>query len=406
MDRNPPAHPFEHRPNAFFAPPWRTFSLWCPSPLQRLYCWLHLADDAFELVTRRVFVLTGVAWLPLLFLSAADGRVSTGANVPFAFDLDLQARLLVALPLLIAGEVLVHHRMPGTVRQFIERRLVTGTARAQFDAAVSSALSWSRSPMVEVLLMICVYTIGVSLTGSITSLPGVTWYGTPAEGSIALTPAGWWYAAVSRPLFQFMLLRWYFRFLVWNRFLWRVSHIRLHLFATHPDRRGGAGFVFGLSDAFAPFLFAHGAMLAGRVANGVIHGGWTLNHYEMELVAVPAFALLFVLAPEFSFAMLLWKLKRKGLADYGHLAQRYVREFDHKWIQHPTPVFQSLLGNADVQSLADLVNSFDAIRQLRVFPTKEAVVTLLVVTILPLAPLPLTVVSGRELLERLVKVML
>jgi hypothetical protein len=331
--------------------------------------------------------------------------VSTGVNIPFLLDLDLQARLLIALPLLVAGEVVVHRRMPLVVRQFVDRRIVVGAARDGFAAAVDRALALSQSVIVEILLVACVYTVGELAGGSISSLSDSTWYGHTANGSTQLTSAGWWYVAISRPLFQYVALRWYFRFFVWNRFLWTVSRLRLHLLPAHPDERAGLGFVFSLNDTFAPFLFAHGAMLAGRVANGVIHGGFTLQHYELELVVVPVVAILFVLAPELTFTLPMWRTKRKGLREYGTLAQRYVREFDRKWLGQGAPN-ESLLGTADLQSLADLGNSFAIVEQMRLLPTKETILKLALVTALPLAPLPLTIVSGRELLERLIKVML
>jgi hypothetical protein len=347
-----------------------------------------------------------VAWLPLFILSAIDGHLSTGAQVPFLSDFDLQARLLVALPLLIGGEVVVHRRMPRTVRQFVERRIVTGSTRAAFDTAVSFARASGRSVVAEILILACVCTIGVMFGTSIASLSDSTWYAQSVNGSTIRTAAGWWYVGISRPLFQFVLWRWYYRFLVWNEFLWRVSRLRLRLIPTHPDKRGGLGFLFALSDTFAPFLFAHGAMVAGRVANGVIHAGFTLQHYEFELVIIPTAALLFVLGPEFIFAPTLWRAKRKGLAEYGRLAQKYVREFDHKWLHGQTAGAGALLGSADIQSLADLGNSFETIQQLRVLPGRDRILSLGLATVLPLAPLPLTIVSARELLERLVKMML
>ena len=210
---------------------------------------------------------------------------------------------------------------------------------------------------------------------------------------------------VSRPLFQFILLRWYYRLFLWGRFLWRVSHLRLQLIATHPDRRAGLGFLSEFSYAFAPFLFAHGTMVAGRVANGVVHAGLTLPRFQFELVVVPLAALLMVLAPELVFTTRLWSAKRAGLLEYGALAEEYIREFDDKWIRGK-PDLQALLGSGDVQSLADLANSFAVVNELRLIPSlKESVLTLAIITVLPLAPLPLTVISGSELLERLVKVM-
>ena len=406
MARSSPIRPLEDPSGPSTSEQWRLFSLWNPTALHPVLRWLHLTDDGLGLVTRRAFVVTAVAWLPLFIMSAIAGRLSRGATVPFLLDLDLQSRLLVALPLLIIGEIIVHRRMPIVVRQFVERGIVSEAARADFDRAVASALRLSRSPYSEILLVVCLYTVGVSLHASIASLPGSTWYGTPLDGSMDLTPAGWWNIAVSRPLFQFELLRWYYRFFIWNRFVWEVSRLHLRLVPTHPDRRAGLGFVFSLNDAFGPFLFANGTMLAGTVANGLVHAGLTFQDYAPELLAVPAAALLCVLAPDLIFALLLLRVRRKGLADYGRLSQRYVREFDHKWVHQSTPVSERLLGNPDIQSLADLANSFDTIREIRVLPTRDTLIALLVITLLPLAPLPLLGISSAELLERLVKVLL
>jgi hypothetical protein len=406
LDLNRPVRPIPDRPNPSIHHEWRTFSLWCPAPLQRLYRWLHLADDALELANRRIFVVAAVTWLPLFVLSAVSRLVRTGAPVPFLLDFDVQARFLVALPLLVIGEVVVHRRMPIVVRQFVERRIVVGEARVAFDQAVSSALSLSRSMIAELLLLACVYTVGFSMPASTASLPGPTWYGQASDGSMILTPAGWWYLAVSRPLFQFMLLRWYYRFFIWSRFLWQVSRLRLHLVPTHPDRRGGLGFVFGLNDAFAPFLLAEGTMVAGHVGNSVIHAGLTLGQSQLELIAVPVAAVLLVLCPEFVFTPTLWRTKRKGLNQYGTLAQQYVREFDHKWLHRHGPVAEGLLGSADIQSLADLAGSFEIVQQMRLLPTRQTILTLALFAVVPLAPLPFTMVSGRELLERLAKMVL
>jgi len=122
---------------------------------------------------------------------------------------------------------------------------------------------------------------------------------------------------------------------------------------------------------------------------------------------IPAAALLLVLGPEFAFSSRLWKVKRAGLLEYGALAERYVRDFENKWLRHPQSVSDPLLGSADIQSLADLANSFQNLGQMRVLPpTRDSVLTLLLITLLPLAPLPLTMISGRELLGRLIKMVL
>lgn len=56
--------------------------------------------------SRRLLVLTMLAWLPLLALSAFEGRLTRdGAAVPFLLDLEVHIRFLLALPLLMLAEI-------------------------------------------------------------------------------------------------------------------------------------------------------------------------------------------------------------------------------------------------------------------------------------------------------------
>jgi hypothetical protein len=61
-----------------------------------------VAGDTCTLRRRRVGVLTGLFWVPLLLLSVAEGFAWGGrVKVPFLHDVELHARLLLALPLLV-----------------------------------------------------------------------------------------------------------------------------------------------------------------------------------------------------------------------------------------------------------------------------------------------------------------
>ncbi len=96
--------------------------------------------------------------------------------------------------------------------------------------------------------------------------------------------------------------------------------------------------------------------------------------------------------------------KRTGLREYGTLAQRYVREYDAKWLRGGAPPDEPLVGSADIQSLADLGNSFDVIKEMRFVPfSLQTVLQLALTTLVPVLPLMLTMISLEELLERLLK---
>jgi hypothetical protein len=88
------------------------FSLILGGPLYQLLRRTHLSGDVLELVTRRVIVLVLITWLPLLVLSVVEGHAwGESVELPFFFDVDVQARFLLALSLLIFAELIVHQRM-------------------------------------------------------------------------------------------------------------------------------------------------------------------------------------------------------------------------------------------------------------------------------------------------------
>jgi hypothetical protein len=386
------------------------FSVVLGGPLYQLVRRAHLDDSAFHHVVRRIVVLSLFAWLPLLILSTLKGRAWGGAvSVPFLADIEVHVRFLAALPLLIAAELVVHQRMRPVVRQFLERGLIPDASRVRFDAAWASAMRLRNSVAAELLLIAFVYLFGaLYLWPNYVALDVPTWYSQAATGGGKhLSVAGWWFVYVSLPLFQFILLRWYFRLFIWARFLWQVARCELSLVPTHPDRAGGLGFLSNIVIAFVPLLAAHGAALAGLLANQIFYHGAKLPDFKVELIVVVAFLLLVVLGPLFLFVPNLSRTRRVGLREYGTLAQRYVREFDAKWLRGEVPAGEQLIGSADIQSLADLGNSFDIIREMSFVPFSwNTVVQLAVITLLPVAPLLLTMVSFEELLGQLLKMAL
>lgn len=379
------------------------FSLVLGGPLYQLLRRAHLADDALALLRQRILVITLFCWLPLLALSALQGQVVGGVAVPFLWDVEVHARFLVALPLLVAAELVVHRRMRFVVRQFLDRRLIPEDARARFDAAIAAAVRLRNSLLAEALLIAFVYLVGVLVVWrQYVALDAATWYAAPSTGGSRLSWAGLWFGYVSLPLYQFLMMRWYFRIFVWARFLWQVSRIELRLVPTHPDRNGGLGFLSGTVHAFAVLAVAHGALLAGQLASRIFYVGARLPDFKVEIGVTVAFLLCAVFGPLLVFAPQLAEAKRTGLREYGTLAQRYVREFDAKWLRGGAPAGEVLVGSGDVQSLADMANAFDVVRGLRIVPvTKEAVLQLAAATLVPIAPLLLTMMPLDELLRKL-----
>jgi hypothetical protein len=309
------------------------------------------------------------------------------------------------MPLLIFAELIVHQRLHPIANEFIVTGLVSKDTAERFEDIIRSTMRLRNSYVAELAMIGVVYGLGIPFVWrELAVLDVATWYAQPSANGPQLTVAGVWYAYVSVPIFQFLLLRWYFRLIVWIRFLWQTSRIPLNITAMHADRMGGVGFLGGTAFAFVPLLMAHGALLAGTIANRIFYLGAKLADSQVEIAIVLGFLLFLVLVPLTVFAPQVAAAKRAAVRTYGRLAQRYVTEFESKWIPGGLPATSSPLGTGDIQSLADLASSFETIRSTRPVPiTRETVLTLVIATLLPVAPLLLTVIPARDLARQLLK---
>ncbi|HXQ39422.1 MAG TPA: hypothetical protein VN843_35810, partial [Anaerolineales bacterium] len=86
-------------------------------------------------------------------------------------------------------------------------------------------------------------------------------------------------------------------------------------------------------------------------------------------------------------------------------AQRYVESFEQKWVLCDPASSEELLGSSDIQSLADLDNSYAVVREMRAIPFGvEDITRLAAATAAPFLPLLLTIFSPEELIMRIIKV--
>ena len=385
------------------------FSVVSGGPLYQFWRRAHLSGDALQMTRRRIIVMALLAWLPLLLLSVAEGHAwGRGVALTFLQDVEMHVRLLIALPLFIAAEITGHRRLPPVVDLFLKRGLIPDEARPKFDAAIDAAMRLRNSVAAELLLIAFVYGFGVLFVWRTQWVLDVTsWYGVTENGTLVQPSlAGWWAGLVSMPLVQFLMLRWYFRLFIWGKFLWRVSRIELNLMPAHPDGAAGLGFLSKINRAYSPVLMAQGAILAGMIANRIFYAGANLLDFKLEIAGTVGLMMLAVLGPQLVFAPKLRAIRRAGKEEFGTLAQRYVREFDRKWFRGGAAADEPLIGSADIQSLADLRNSFAVVADMRWAPfTLQNVLQLAVITLLPVAPLLLTMFSVEQLLDRMLKVL-
>ena len=384
-------------------PELRNFSLVLGGPLYQIIRKTHLDDDVGSHLRRRMLVICGIIWLPLLVFCALKGTLMGSIDIPFLVDVETHARFLVAVPLMLLAEFIVHQRMRDIVAQFVERKLVPAGSVERFRAAILSAMAWRNSIAAELLIIALAYSLGYYIRVELLALEASTWYMTVGPDGSAFTLPGLWFSWVSNPFLQFLLLRWLFRLVIWARFLWQVSRLDLDLIPLHPDRNAGLGFLGGSAYAFSPLLASFSAMVAGLVANRIFHQGASLADFKLEIVLLVAFGMVLVLGPLAVFAPKILAAKRGGLREFGAFAAGYTREFDRRWLRRADHDEEQLLGTGDIQSLADLGNAFSVIKEIKAVPfSRDTFVQLVWATLVPFVPLVFTMIPLEELLDRIV----
>jgi hypothetical protein len=144
--------------------------------------------------------------------------------------------------------------------------------------------------------------------------------------------------------------------------------------------------------------------MAGLIASRVLYNGEGLMSFKLSLVGLVGFFVLVILGPLTFFSLHLERAKRRGLSEYGTLATNYVSDFEKKWVRGRAKG-EELLGTADIQSLADLANSYAVVREMRLVPFAPTDVALLAIaTAVPAVPLLLVIMPLEELVTRLIKI--
>lgn len=380
------------------APELRNFSIVREGPLYRLARVTVLDRDRERLV--RLGVIIGlIGWAPLVVLSALQTVLFIGPAVTFYGSLGTHARFLLAIPLFFVAETWFDARTGEVLRDLVRARVVPVAEVPRFVSMLRRAIvlvdSWSvEAALVIVTMALLISGIRVDLPTTVSTWRNIS--GVPGS----LTWAGWWYTLVSLPLFQFLVWRWLWRLVIWGWILWRIARLDLQLVPTHPDLAGGLGGLGVTHVNLSPLIFGLSGMTVATYAEDVMFGGAKLASLVLPLVEIVGLSVLLVLTPLLLFAPKLLQVKQRGLLKYGALASTYTQAFEAKWIKS-TPAKEELLGTADLQSLADLGNSFEVVANMRIVPFSKSDALLLGLAAgLPMLPLLLFVLPLDELLVR------
>ncbi|HEY5920485.1 MAG TPA: hypothetical protein VIV11_02390 [Kofleriaceae bacterium] len=348
--------------------------------------------------TPRYWVIGLALWLPMIIGEAL--RAAAGLRVdPFVHDMSLHVRFLFALPVLMIAEQLLETTTQSGIRSFYNGRFC---AREPVDRILAHAARLRDSWLVEAGLL------AVGIVGGQLVLWGVFGSTGLFHGGAAI--GGWtfprvWYAAVALPLVQFVMFRWLWRWVIWTYVLAKLSRLPLTPISTHPDLAAGLAGLARPVTGFAGFMLAMSAILSSAFGTQILEGGTPLHAVLPGLTTFLVLGSALALVPLLAFSGLLFRTRRRTLAQYGDFARDYTLRFHEKWLVRPDRLH--MLGTPDIQSLNDLGGAYSVIGRSRVFVFgPRNVLTLWVAGLAPMLPLLASNLTLDQILNRIIRTVL
>lgn len=357
-----------------------------------------------ERVVRRAVAVTLFSWLPLAILSLIEGvAYGHGLKIPFFKDFAVNARFLIALPILILAESPIDRRWHTLIMEFLRSGLVKQKQLPDFEK-ILLGIQRLRDSFIPEFLLFLVSFVPSALHRDSELLMWLTtnWHVLPDTQQISL--AGWWFNLISTPLFRFLIFRWLWREILWTLFLWKSSRIHLHLVPTHTDLAAGLGFLSEGQVAFTPIVFAGSTVIASQVANAILYEGATLHTLRYLMIGYAVGAVLVLVLPLLAVTPELIRVKKHALFEYGALVTHHNQQFHDRWILGETHSKDAILGSPDASSLGDLGSSFTVVQNMSYFPVdKPTLIGLAISAMLPMLPVIVFATPLNELISLLVK---
>jgi hypothetical protein len=347
--------------------------------------WKVFDRGKFEAQTLRfklsiVIGLMLACWLPLALLSL----YRFGAHsfyLLFVHDIATHVRFLFVLPILIFARRSFNKSFNNMLGYLHETRIIDQDNTSALDKVLRWLLKWRNSNIVDAVLLILVYSAFFyqenNLVNSVSSY--APWHSYKDN----LTIAGWWYVLFSLPILQLLLFRWLYTILLWIMFLWKISRIKLHLSALHPDGMGGLGFMKYTQISFFPVALAIASLAAGMTNNSMIFSGTSIMEYKVLIVSVLVFVLLLFILPLLIFLPLLASIKRKFFFQYGLESWPIARQYEKELKDY----LETGEEKPDASWHVDLIGSFEKVSNMKiVLIDRSTLVAFVAAVVLPFLP--------------------
>lgn len=353
---------------------------------------------------KKIFLIIAVSWLPLLIISFFSGTMLSADSkikIPFLYDYLTNARLLISFPVIFLSISIINNLISKSFDQFVSAEIVRTEDLRKFKQISDTYYKLKDSKISNIIIFFLSYLWIYFFWRNYEDISGLNSWKLISSGNEGVQLAGYWYYIVSIPVVQIFMFKMIWTFLLWSSSLYRIAKLNLNISSSSPDGAGGLAFL-GYTQIFFGLLgFAQNVTFSAGIADKIVYNNESFMDYRFNIILGIISVSLIYIVPLLFFTKHLLNAKLVTLFEYSKLGLNYGTSFENKWIKKNMPDnSEPLLGNADIQSLADMSNSVKMVQDQLIIPLRiSTFIAFFVVLIIPYLPLLLLRYTSEEILQ-------
>jgi hypothetical protein len=349
---------------------------------------------------KQVAVALCITWLPLLIITAFEGTIYSGVSVPFLKDVSIHVRLLIVLPILLTIKGIINSKSIDLEKYFSDTLMNDDEKQVVLNRELHRIKRLINSAIPEIIFILIIAALTMSpLKGGLLS-EATSWRVEGSETTLSL--AGKWVVFVSIPIFQFLILRWLWRYIIWALFIFRMAKTRLNLQPTHPDQCAGLGIVADVHKYFGLIFLAINIVASAEMITRIIKNPDSFHAIRGEAIGNITICVVLLFLPLFFFIAKLIMARHYALMDLGNVGATLSTKFEEEWIGN-TPIEKKVLeGKVSTTTLQDYSAIYRSTEKMRSVPFRlPDVVLVILILFIPYIPILVIHYSIVELLQKL-----